>query len=220
MLNILFKNFFWFNLYELIEKENFLWYIRFGLVIDRVNRFVIFCNFFFDLKLWCNVYFFLFCLWNWWKKLKNGFLLKNEILLELFRFGLFFGIILYFGFNEIEWIEIVFCKYVMILNKWIIFLFFDCWIKERCFFNNFCFLVDFLVGFEFRWSFDYLLEKKEWMDFVVFLRNFFIFFGNRWLIIGFLCFVNSWDIEEYLERFFGNWFDFIFFCFVWRKEGF
>lgn len=118
----------------------------------------------------------------------------------------------------------VFCKYVIVLNILIIFLFFDCLegIKEIfCFFfNNFWFLVDFLVGFEFRWSFDYLLEKKEWMDFVGFLRNFLIFFGSRWLFIFFVFFVNSWDIEEYLERYLGNWFDFIFVCFVWRKEGF
>lgn len=97
---------------------------------------------------------------------------KNEILLELFIFSLFFGIVLYFRFDEIGWIEMVFCKYVIILNILIIFLFFDCLegIKEIfCFFfNNFWFLVDFLVGFEFRWSFDYLLEKKEWMVFVEF----------------------------------------------------
>ena len=163
-----------------------------------MNRFVIFWNFFFD--LWCNVYFFFFCLWNRWNKLKNGFLFKNEILLELFIFSLFFGIILYFRFDEIGWIEMVFCKYVIIMNILIIFLFFDCLegIKEIfCFFfNNFWFLVDFLVGFEFRWSFDYLLEKKEWMVFVGFLRNFLFFFGSRWLFICFLCFVNSWGIEE------------------------
>lgn len=170
------------------------------------------------------MYFFLFWLWNRWNKLKNGFLFKNEILLELFIFGLFFGIILYFGFDEIGWIEMVFCKYIIILNILIIFLFFNCLegIKEIfCFFfKNFWFLVDFLIGFEFRWSFDYLLEKKEWIDFVGFLRNFLIFFGSRWLFICFLCFVNSWDIEEDLKRYFGNWFDFIFVCFVWRKEGF
>lgn len=119
----------------------------------------------------------------------------------------------------------VFCKYVIILNILIIFLFFDCLegIKEIfCFFfNNFWFLVDFLIGFEFIWSFDYLLEKKEWMDFVGFLRNFLIFFGSGCWIFFWL--INVWYFEflllmelkwflDWLEDFF-NWLEFV----IWMK---
>ena len=149
--------------------------------------------------------------------------LSNEILLELSISGSSFGTISHPGYDEIGWIETVFCKYVIILNILTISFFSDRLegTKERscCFFNHFWSLVDLSVGFEPRWSSDHLSEKKERTDLVGFPRNSSISSGSRWLIICFSRSVNSRDIEEYPERLFGNRSDSISVRSVWRKEG-
>ena len=88
------------------------------------------------------------------------------------------------------------------------------------FFNNFWSLVDLSIGFEPKWSSNHLLEKKEWMDHVGFPRNSSISSRTIWIIIYFSHSVNSWDIviKEYPKRHFGNLFDSISVCFVWKKE--
>ena len=60
--------------------------------------------------------------------------------------------------------------------------------------------MDLLVGFEPRWNFDQMLEKKEWMDLIGFLRNSSISFESKWLFISFAPSMNSQDIEEYPQR--------------------
>ena len=101
--------------------------------------------------------------------------------------GSFFVTILHSESDEIGWTKMVFCKYVIILNRLTIYLFFDPLIKERfcCFFNNFWSLVDLLVRFEPKWSSDHLSENKERTELVEFPRNYLISFGSRWLVICF-----------------------------------
>ena len=167
----------------------------------------------------------LFRSWNRWNKSKNGFLFKNEILLELSISSSSFGTISHPGSDEIGWIETVFCKYVIILNILTISLFSDRLegTKETScsFFNNLWSLVDLSVGFEPRWSSDHLSEKKERMDLVRFprTRNSSISSGSRWLFICFSRSVNSRDIEEYPERHLGDRSDSISVRSIWRKEG-
>jgi len=107
---------------------------------------------------WCNVYPLLFRSWNRWNKFKNRFLFENEILLELSISGSSFGTISHLVSDEIGWIEMVFFKYVIILNISTISLFSDHLegTKETScfFFKNFWLLVDLSVGFEPGWGYD------------------------------------------------------------------
>ena len=107
------------------------------------------------------------------------------------------------GSEEIEWIETVFCKWLIILNRFTI-SFFSARLKATketsCsffFFNNFGSLAGLPGGFERRWSSDNGSEKKERMDIVGLPITSSISSGGRCLFISFSPSVNSPSIGEY-----------------------
>jgi hypothetical protein len=107
--------------------------------------------------------------WNRWNKIK---LFKKKILLELSIFSSSFRTISHLRYDEIWWIEMVFYKYIIVLNMLTISLFYNRLEGKRnhlVIYSTIVFflsLMDHLVRLKPRWSSNNLLEKKkknEWL---------------------------------------------------------